>query len=118
MARLRASPVASRVGYHVIGARIIRRVAVTAATNAARAGLTWSGVQVMVVGWMVGGVGYDATSKGAELFYDLDCDILFWLWILSVFRENIHVLWILSAFCGYIHVLWIFSVFRGYYRIL
>ena len=45
----------------------------------------------MVVGWMFSGVGCHATSKGAELSYDLDYVILFWLWILSKFCGNIHV---------------------------
>ena len=33
----------------------------------ARAGLTWSGVNVVVMGWIFGGVGCHVTSKGAEL---------------------------------------------------
>ena len=45
----------------------------------ARAGLTWSGVHVVVVGWMFGGVGCHATSKGAELSCELDYTISFWL---------------------------------------
>ena len=38
----------------------------------ARSGLTWSEVHVVVVGWMFGGVGCHATSKGAELNCELD----------------------------------------------
>ena len=41
----------------------------------ARAGLTWSRLHVVVVGWMFGGVGFHATSKGAELSCDIDCTI-------------------------------------------
>ena len=40
VARLRVAPVADSAGYHAISACIICRVAVTAATAAARAGLT------------------------------------------------------------------------------
>ena len=116
-ARLMADPVAACAVYHTIGARVIRRVSVTAFTSVARAGLTWLVVIVGVVGWMFGGVGCHATSKGTELSYDLDYIILFWLWILSAFRGNIHVLWILSAFRGNIHVPWILSAFHGYIRI-
>ena len=66
MKSLRYSPVDSHVGYNAIGAQDICRVAVTAVTDAVRAELTWSGVLVMVVRWMFGGVGCHATSKGAE----------------------------------------------------
>ena len=41
----------------------------------ARAGLTWSVVQVVVVGWMFGGVGFHVTSKGMELSCELDYTI-------------------------------------------
>ena len=44
-----------------------------------RAGLTWSGVHVVVVGWMFGGVGCHATSKGADLSCELYYTISFWL---------------------------------------
>ena len=37
-----------------------------------RAGFTLSGVHVVVVGWMFGGVGCHATSKYAELSCELD----------------------------------------------
>ena len=37
-----------------------------------RAGLTWLGVHVVVVGWMFGGIGFHATIKGAELSCELD----------------------------------------------
>ena len=90
----------------------------------------------MVVGWMFGGVGCHATSKGAKLSCELDYPISFWSWILSckyphfveistfcgyyphfvvisVYRGNIHVLLILSAFHGNIHVPWILSAFCG-----
>ena len=75
----------------------------------------------MVVGWMFSGVGCHATSRGAELSYDLDYSILFWSWILSAFCGNIHVLWILSAFCGFtshLFWLWILSIFRGNIHVL
>ena len=74
---LRASHVAARVGYRAIGARVIRRVAVTSVTTAFLGGLTWLGLYVVVVGSMFGGVGCHATSKGAELSCDLDCAIPF-----------------------------------------
>ena len=38
-------------------------------------GLTWSGVHVLVVGWMFGSVGFHATSKGMELSCELDYTI-------------------------------------------
>ena len=41
----------------------------------ARAGLTWSGVHVVVVGWLFGGVGCHATNKGTELRCELDYTI-------------------------------------------
>ena len=37
----------------------------------ALAGLTWLGVHDVVVEWMFGGVGFHATSKGAELSCEL-----------------------------------------------
>ena len=43
----------------------------------ARAGLTWSGVHGVVVGWMFCSVGCHATSKGAELICELDYAISF-----------------------------------------
>ena len=84
-----------------------------AVTADAQAGLTWSRVLVMVVGWMFGGVGCHVMSKGVELSYDLDYVILFWLWILPAFCRNIHVPLILSAFCGNIHIPWILTAFHG-----
>ena len=63
--------VAACEGYHVIGAGVIHGVAVTSTTTAARSGLTWSGVLVVVVGWMFGGVEYHETSKGTELSFKL-----------------------------------------------
>ena len=69
--RLRAAPVAIRAGYHAIGARVIRRVAVTAVTTATRVGLAWLGVHVVFLGRMFGSVEYHATSKCAELICEL-----------------------------------------------
>ena len=43
-----------------------------------RAGLTWSGVHVVVVGWMFSVVGCHATSKGAELSCDMYYTISLW----------------------------------------
>ena len=43
-----------------------------------RVGLTWSGVHVVVVGWMSGGVGCHATSKGEELSSELEYSISFY----------------------------------------
>ena len=37
-----------------------------------QAGLTWSGLFVVVVGWVFGGVGCYATIKGAELGCEID----------------------------------------------
>ena len=65
------------------GARVILRVAVTAVTAANPAGLTWLVVHVVVVGWIFGGIGCHAMSKGAELSCELDYAISFWSWILS-----------------------------------
>ena len=53
----------------------------------------------MVVGWMFDGVGFHATSKGAELSFELDYSITFWSWILS---------WKCPHFVE-------ISMFRGYY---
>ena len=78
MARLRADHVASSAGYHDIGDHVIYRVTVTAVTAAALAGLTWSGVLVVVVGCVFGGVGCHAMIKGAELSCELDYVISFW----------------------------------------
>ena len=44
-----------------------------------RLGLTWSGVHVVVMGWVFGGVGCHATSKGFEQSCELDYIISFWL---------------------------------------
>ena len=57
MARLRADPVADRVGYHAICARVIPVADVKAVTTAAQAGLPWSGALIVVMGWRFGGVG-------------------------------------------------------------
>ena len=43
-----------------------------------RAVLTWSRVNVVVVGWMFGGVGCNAASKGVGLSCELDYTISFW----------------------------------------
>ena len=66
---LRYDHVSNHVGYHFIGTRIIRRVTVTAVTSADQAVLTWSGVLVVVVGWMFGGIGCHTISKGVELSF-------------------------------------------------
>ena len=63
-------------------ARVIRRVAVADVTAAAQAGLIWLGVHVVVVGWMLVGFGFHATSKGVGLSCELDYAISFWSWIL------------------------------------
>ena len=47
---LGGAPVAARIVYHAIGARVIRMAAMTAVTAAAQAVFTWSGVHVIVVG--------------------------------------------------------------------
>ena len=57
--------------YRVIGASIIRGVAVTAAISDNRTRYTWSGVLVGVMGWMFGGVGCHEMSKCVELSYKL-----------------------------------------------
>ena len=66
----------------------------------------------MVSGWMFGGVGCHATSKGAELSCELDYTILFWscilLWKYPYFLE-------ISAFCGYYPYFVDTSIFCGYY---
>ena len=74
---LRYAPVVAHTVYHAISDRVIRRVAVTAVTDASRARLKWSRVHVVDVGWMFVGVGCNATSKGAELSCDLDYAISF-----------------------------------------
>ena len=71
----------------------------TSATAAARAGLTWLGALVVVLGWMFSSYGCHATSKGAELSCELDYVLSFWSWILS---------------CKYPHLLEVYT-FRGYY---
>ena len=78
----------------------------------ARAGLTWSGVHVMVMGWMFGGVGCHVTSKGAELSCELDYTILFWSWILS--WKYPHFVEISTFYGYYPHFVEIY-MFRGYY---
>ena len=138
MDSLRDSPVAACAGYHDIGARVICRVAVADVTAAARAGLTWLGAFVVVVGWMFGDVGCHTTSKGVKVSCELDYIISFWLWILSwkyphfveisTFRGYYphfveistfhgyypHFMYI-SVFCGYYQHLMEISTFRGYY---
>ena len=79
---LRAAPVAARAGYHAIGDFVIRRISVTAVTASARAVLTWLVVHAAVVGWMLGGFGCHATSKGVGLSCQLYYSISFLLWIL------------------------------------
>ena len=81
--RLRAATNATRVGYHAIGTSSIRRVALMDVTAVSQVGLTRSGVHVVVVGWMFGGVGCHATSKGAQLSCELHYAISLWSWILS-----------------------------------
>ena len=44
-----------------------------------RVGLKCSGVHFVAVGWMFGGVGCHATSKGAEFSCEIDYTISFWL---------------------------------------
>ena len=101
-----------------------------------RAGLTWSGLHVVVMGWIINGVGCHAMIKGAELSCELDYTISFWSWILSwknpyfmeipTFRGYYpHFVYIstfrgyyphfvyISVFPGNIHVLWILSAFGG-----
>ena len=111
---LKAASVAAHAGYHAIGYHIIRRVSVMATTAAAWAGLTWSGVHVMAVGWILGGVGCHITSKGAELICDIDYVISFWSWILlwkyPYFVE-------ISTFHGYYPHFMYISVFCGDFRI-
>ena len=46
--------------------------------STARADLTWLGVHDVVVGWMSGGVGCHAKSKGVELSFELGYTISFW----------------------------------------
>ena len=79
----------------------------------------------MVLGWMFGGIGCRATSKGAYLSCELDYAISFWSWILSwkyphfveisAFRQYYPHFVEISTFRGYyphfVHV----SIFRGYY---
>ena len=81
--RLRDAHVATCADYHAINACVIRRVTMTAVTAATQALLRWLRVHIVVVGWMFGGVGCHATSKGAELSCELDYAISFWSWILS-----------------------------------
>ena len=70
--------------------------------GAALVGLTWSGVHILVVVWMFGGVGCHATSKGVELSSDLDYVISFWSWILSWKYLHIYPYFVeIPTFCGY-----------------
>ena len=104
---------------------IIRRVAVTSVTDYAWVGLKWSGVHVIVVGWMFGGIGCHATSKGAELSCELDYAISFWLCILSWEYPNfVEVSTFpryyphsvdLSVFCGFYPHFVEISIFCWYY---
>ena len=99
-------------------------VGVTAVTADAWAGLTRAVVHVVVMGWMFGGVGWHATSKGALLSCELDYSISFWLGMLSwkypyfVEISTFHGYYLhfmnISVFCGYyLHFVEI-STFRGY----
>ena len=91
------------VVYHAIVTRVIRRVAMTAVTAAAWAGLIWSGVHVLVVGCIFGGVGCHTTSKGVELSCELYYVISFWSWIFSWKYPY----WMeISTFRGFIRILW------------
>ena len=76
----------------------------------------------MVMGWIFGGVGYHATSKGVELSYNIGyfitealfCPICTIRSIHPVHPDIIHILWI-SMFHGhYLHFVDI-PVFREYY---
>ena len=67
----------------------------------------------MVVSWIFGSAECHATSKGAELSYDLYYSISFWLWILSAFFweypcsvDIICILWIYPYFMDIIRILW------------
>ena len=121
--------VAACTGYNSIGARIIRGIAVTTATAVALVGYTWSGVLAVVVGWMFGGVGCHATSKGAKLSYNIgylitaalfcpDCPHILRISWISTFCEYSPHFVDVSAFCGYyphiVDIVYI-SAFRGYY---
>ena len=77
------APTADHTGYHAIGARVIRRVDMTAVTAASQAGFTWSVVHAVVVGLVLGSVGCHTTSKGVELSCEIDYVISFWPWILT-----------------------------------
>ena len=127
-----AANVTTRAGYHVTSACIIRRVAVTDVTDVSRAGYTCSGVHAVVVGWMFGGVGCHATSKGGEFSYKIGYLIMEALFfpIRPVCPDIIRILWIstfrghyphfgdISVFCGYfLHIVDIMdnSAFSGYY---
>ena len=132
---MKAAVVASRVGYNAIGACVICGFPVTSATAASKSGYTWLGVLVVVAGWMFGGVGCHATSKGAELSYKLGylihkslfnpvcivhtvCpDIICISWI-STFHGHYPHFVDISAFCGYyLHTVDIvdISTYSGYY---
>ena len=112
MDRLRASRVADRAGYHSIGDHVVYGAAVMAITAAAQSGLTWSGALAVVVGWIFGGIGCHAPSKGAELSCELDYDISFWSWMLS--WKCPHFVEI-SRLCGYYPNFVYISVFCGDY---
>ena len=135
---LKAAHIAARAGYHSIGARIIRRVAVMAITAADLTVFKSLGVHAVVAGCTVGGLGCHTTSKGAELSCEIYYSISFWSWRLtckyphfveistfrgyyphfveiSAFHVYIRISWILSASCGNIHVPWILSAFFPFY---
>ena len=69
---LMAASIATRARYHDIGACVICRVSLTTVAAAARSGLTWLVLQVVVVGWMFGVVGCHATVKGSKLSCEID----------------------------------------------
>ena len=94
--RLRADPVAALAGYHSFCARIICRFTVTAATSASSAGLKWLGVLAVVLPWMFGGVGWHATSYGAELSFDIYIMLVYSG--CGYYRGNIRILWKYSQF--------------------
>ena len=110
--RLKSSPVASCVGYHAIVYCVVRRVSVTDVTSTTQSGLTWWVVHITVIGWMLGGVGCQATGKGAELSCEIDCTISLWSWILL--WKYPHFVQI-STFHGYYPHFVEIPTFRGYY---
>ena len=96
-----------------------------AATSAAQAGYMWSGVIVVVVGWIFVGVGCHAMSKVEEFSYKLDYLIMAYLVcpihticpvcpVCPVCPDIIRIYWI-SMFCGHCPHFVDISVFSGYY---